>query len=655
MPIRVWPQVASRWLLNRFSIRVRLTVWYALLVALTLTLFSVIVYAVAQYQIENSLDLSLQSNAQIIAQTVRGDLVTQQATPTVTVTATPSPTSAPTATPGASPTASPGATSTPSAQPTETPVPPLDPSTKKKIQQRLELSSTVTDLLGRLNLTFEVLDSTQSVVYAASNLASSPLAIQAASLHASLHDGACTAYTLGQHGSLLRVYLYPLILPATATSPHPTVNVMGPTNCSVSTGASIVGIVVVAKSVDDVNSALGTLRQLLFAGVLIALLIASLGAWLIAGNGLRPIASVTRTARSIATNARRGSLGKRVGYSGPRDEVGELASTFDDMLSALERTASAQRRFIADASHELRAPLTTIKGSLEFLRDARDLPEEERVAAIGDAYGEAERMAGLVNDLLLLARADAASASGSRTDDQMRGRRELVEMDQLAFDLFRQGRVQLQARATSRIQLTIGTLEPLAVEGDPGQLRQVALILLDNALKYTPAGGRVRISLGHEDGRAALSVTDTGIGIEAEMLPHIFERFFRGEGARARDEHGSGLGLAIADWIVSAHNGEIRVESRLGIGSTFTVLLPAIRRQGELSSGRQATPKGTRRTARGLMGEAMAPIARLAGNVSRPMRDRAHTRAENEAPNAEAKPPTGRTMDARRLPTRRER
>ena len=653
MPIRVWLGVASRWALNRFSIRVRLTVWYALLVAVTLTLFSVIVYAVAQYQIENSLDQSLQSNAQIIAQTVRGDLVSQQSTPTAT--ATPSPTSAPTATPSASATASPGATSTPTAQPTETPVPPIDPSTKKKIQQRLERSQAVTDLLGRLNLTFEVLDSTQAVVYASSNVESSPLTIQAPNLHAALHQGACTAYTVGQHGSLLRVYLYPLILPASAATPHTAVNAMGPTSCTVSAGASIVGVVVVAKSVDDVNSALGTLRQLLFAGVLIALLVASLGAWLIAGNGLRPIASVTRTARSIATNARRGSLGKRVGYRGPRDEVGELASTFDDMLAALERTASAQRRFIADASHELRAPLTTIKGSLEFLRDARDLPEGERVAAIGDAYGEAERMAGLVNDLLLLARVDAAAASGSRTDDQMRGRRELVELDQLAFDLFRQGRVQLQARPTSHIQLTIGTLEPMAVDGDPGQLRQVTLILLDNALKYTPAGGRVRISVGREDGRAALSVMDTGIGIEAELLPHIFERFFRGEGARARDEHGSGLGLAIADWIVSSHGGEIRVESRLGIGSTFTVLLPAARRQGEQSSVKQAIPSAARRTARGLVGEAMAPIARLAGSVSRPLRDRAHPRANGAAPRKQPLRPAGKTTDSRRRDAPRER
>src|SRR5262249_40926635 len=167
-----------------------------------------------------------------------------------------------------------------------------------------------------------------------------------------------------------------------------------------------------------------------------------------------------------------------VGYRGPRDEVGELAATFDQMLAALEHTVIAQRRFIADASHELRAPLTTIKGSLELLHRARDLPEEERIAAIEDAYDEAERIATLVNDLLLRAGVDAAAASGGRLDDQMRGRRELVELDQLALDIFRHGRAQLQTRPAARLQLAIGTLEPMVAEVDPGQLRQVLLILL---------------------------------------------------------------------------------------------------------------------------------------------------------------------------------
>src|SRR5262249_16685130 len=156
-----------------------------------------------------------------------------------------------------------------------------------------------------------------------------------------------------------------------------------------------------------------------------------------------------------------------------------------------------------------------------------------------------------------------------RLDDQMRGRRELVELDQLALDIFRHGRAQLQTRPAARLQLAIGTLEPMVAEVDPGQLRQVLLILLDNAIKYTPAAGRIRISVSKQERYAAISVADTGMGIAASDLPHIFERFYRADVARERDEHGSGLGLAIAQWIALAHNGEIRVASAPGAGSTF--------------------------------------------------------------------------------------
>jgi signal transduction histidine kinase len=370
------------------------------------------------------------------------------------------------------------------------------------------------------------------------------------------------------------------------------------------------------------NTSLQTLSHLLVIGVIAAVLLTTFGGWLIVGNGLRPIARMTRTARAIAINAHAAGLGRRVGYRGPRDEVGELAATFDDMLGSIERVASAQRRFVADASHELRAPLTTIRGSLEFLRKARDLPPEEQAAVLEDAYTEAERMTALVNDLLLLARADAAAAGSdkgeqaARLDDQMRGRRELIEVDQLALDIFRHGRAQLAARNRSQLQLTIDGLEPVAVMADPGQLRQVMLILLDNAIKYTPAG-KVRISVTRQGSRAAISISDTGIGIEPEIRQHIFERFFRGDQARDRDQHGSGLGLAIARWIIEAHNGEISVYSQPGKGTTFTILLPAIRRPGEHTSAKVPAVTATR-TTRSVVAGAISPLARLAGSVSRP-------------------------------------
>ncbi len=380
-----------------------------------------------------------------------------------------------------------------------------------------------------------------------------------------------------------------------------------------------------AKTVDDVNGSLSTLGRLLVIGVIVATIFTTMGSWFIAGSSLQPISKVTRIARAIAVNAHAAGLGRRVGYSGPRDEVGELAGTFDDMLAAIEHVTSAQRRFVADASHELRAPLTSIKGNLEFLRIARNASEEARSEAVEDAYAEAERMTRLVNDLLLLARADAAAGgrpggAAARLDDQMRGRREPVELDQLAMEIFRTARAQIQVGRKTKLQLGIQRLEPVAVLADPGQLRQVMMILLDNAIKYTPEGGKVRISAVREDGQAAISVSDTGIGIEPEVMPHIFERFYRGDSARARDEHGSGLGLAIADWIVRAHSGELRVVSEPGKGSTFSVLLPALKRPGEPSSAKIPVPR-VHKPARNAMAEAMAPLARFANSVSRPRSD----------------------------------
>jgi hypothetical protein len=281
----------------------------------------------------------------------------------------------------------------------------------------------------------------------------------------------------------------------------------------------------------------------------------------------------------------------------------------------------------------------TIKGSLELLRRAPDLPEEERRAMIQDSFTEAERMAGLVSDLLLLARVDAVS-SGSYglhetwLDEQLRGRRERVELDQLVMGIFRQGRSQLRAKRKD-LSLIVTNLEPITVMGDPGQLRQAALILLDNAIKYTPPSGKIRLSATRNGEMAALSVTDTGIGIDPADRPHIFERFYRADRARERDEYGSGLGLAIAKWIANAHQGDISVHSQPGQGSTFTLLLPALSDSARAAdthpSGTARAAKTAAKTSAAKSGASAAgaenghspihaiyPLARLARSVSRP-------------------------------------
>ncbi|HKB47029.1 MAG TPA: HAMP domain-containing sensor histidine kinase [Ktedonobacterales bacterium] len=616
MPIRALSGATRQWMLNHISIRLRLAIWYGLLLSVTLTLFSLTVFAVAQNQLQTSVDESLRGQAASIANTLQD----QQLKSGVVTSATPTATakSQPTATPSrATPTPTAGASATPTT--VTTPVPTPNPATQQEIQAQLTLK--VPEVLGHLDLGFEVLNAKGEATYRAPNILRTGLPHDDAVIAAALHEGVCGTYTQRQQHpeSLLRIFVQPVTLPVSGTTRAGVSSTT--TDCHTALpNRYIIGAVIVAKPIDDVVSSLDTLSRLLVIGVLAAVAFTTFGGLLIAGNGLQPITRMTRTARAIAVNAHAAGLGRRVGYRGPRDEVGELASTFDDMLGSIERVTNAQRRFIADASHELRAPLTTIKGSLEFLRRAPDLPESERADVLEDAYTEADRMAALVNDLLLLARADAAVGSepgppAASIDDHMRGRRETVELDQLALDIFRHGRAQLLARHRAQLQLTIESLEPEAVLADPGQLRQVLLILLDNAIKYTPSGGKVSISVNRQGGKAALSISDTGIGIEPEVQPHIFERFYRGDQARARDQHGSGLGLAIAKWIVAAHNGELTVTSEPGKGSVFTVLLPAMRRPGEQTSAK--VPAVRRVRSRLSVAGAIQPLARLA-RVSRP-------------------------------------
>lgn len=633
MKLRALPRQSRQWVLDRVSIRMRLALWYAALLTLTLTLFSLTVFAVTKNQLEAQVDQTLQRNGQVIAATLQNTLQgqlygTRSATPAptgATATATAAP-SSPTATPkSATPGASPAAT----ANLAPTPVPTADPAQQSKISKQLNLHGVVPDLLGQFDVAFEVLDERGVVEYYAPNVANTGLPIEQSAINAAL-NGNCVTYTMRQRGSLLRLYALPITLPDTPG--RASVSTSSASCASPASHAQAIGVVLVGKPLDDVVSTLGTLSRLLEIGALLAVLFTSVGGWLIAGNGLHPLTRMTRTARAIAVNAHGSGLGRRVAYRGPRDEVGELAATFDDMLAAIERVANAQKRFVADASHELRAPLTTIKGSFELLQRAPDLPATDRAEILADGYAEADRMAALVNDLLLLARADAAASSApgsqeARMDDQMRGRRELVELDQLALETFRYGRAHLLARHRTQLQMSITSLEPMATMADPGQLRQVMLILLDNAIKYTPAGGKVFISVTRQDRRAAISIRDTGIGIEPDVQPQIFERFFRGDLARDRDHQGSGLGLAIARWIVEAHNGEITVTSQPGKGTTFTVLLPEVRRPGEQTSVKVPAVGGRqqRSVVAGAVAGAKSSFERIV-RVSRPVSVKATTK-----------------------------
>lgn len=323
------------------------------------------------------------------------------------------------------------------------------------------------------------------------------------------------------------------------------------------TAGRIIGFVQVGGTYGEANAILDRLRLSLLAFGGLSLLLAGGIAWGIAGGALRPIATITRTARAIALSK---GFSRRLEDTGSRDELGQLGLTFNEMLASLEEAYAAQQRFVADASHELRTPLTAIRANLGLLKRQRDtLPVDERIALVEAAADESDRMARLVSDLLSLARADA----GQRLQMQK------VELDRLLLEVYGEARLLADG-----VKVTIDEIDEVSLMGDPDRLKQLILSLVDNAIRYTPVNGQVRLSLSKDTTTAVLEVADTGIGISAEDLPHIFERFYRADKARARDAAGTGLGLSIANWIVDQHGGEMRATSTQGRGSVFTVQLP---------------------------------------------------------------------------------
>jgi len=313
-----------------------------------------------------------------------------------------------------------------------------------------------------------------------------------------------------------------------------------------------VGYLQVGTVREQVDAALGLLFVVLVVSGLGAIVAAAIVGRLMAGRALGPIDTITQTALAIS---RADDLDKRIPQVGPQDEVGRLAKTFNVMLDRLEGLFRAQQRFVADISHELRTPLTTIRGNVDLMRRMKSMDEE----SLNAIQAESDRMTRMVGDLLLLVQADAGQTV----------RREHVELDTLLLEVYRQMRPIAEG-----IELSIGEEDQVSVMGDTDRLKQLLLNLVDNACKYTPKGGRVILGLRRAEGWAVLTVTDTGIGIPAQDLPHIFERFYRVDKARSRAAGGAGLGLSIVQWIVQAHGGKIGVQSELNKGTTFTIHLP---------------------------------------------------------------------------------
>ena len=316
-----------------------------------------------------------------------------------------------------------------------------------------------------------------------------------------------------------------------------------------------IGYVAWADSTQPLRDVLATVSSALLVGGSFVIGLALVGGLVLARRALAPVADVTETARAISLS---GDFAARVEGGQRGDEVGELAIAFNEMLEALEQNHQALQRFLGNASHQLRTPLTTIRANLD-LAERPGLPEDERQAILADARDEAERMGRLVGDLLSLARAE----SGARLEFAA------VELDAVLVESVRRER-----QGAPHVRMIVESVEPAVVEGDRDRLRELIGILLDNAARYTPAGGRVAAVLEVRDGRAIVRVTDTGIGLDETDRQRLFERLYRGSRAREMRPAGTGLGLAIAHWIVESHAGTIELADREGGGTVATVELP---------------------------------------------------------------------------------
>jgi signal transduction histidine kinase len=318
--------------------------------------------------------------------------------------------------------------------------------------------------------------------------------------------------------------------------------------------SEVQAIIEVSESLVPTERALNQARiSFLVAGTL-ALPAGLLAGWWMARQALIP---VNRLTAAVGTLAASGEFDQRVAQPGADDEIGRLARTFNDILERLTVVLDRQQTLVADTSHELRNPLMVVRGNLDLL--VHDLPADQRQEAVTEAREEVDRMARLVGDLLFLADADTAGSI----------QRAHVELDDILAEIMH----DVQMVSPGHI-VQLEANDEVSVLGDAERLRQLVWNLVENAMRYTPAGGTIILSLRRRARVAEIGVTDTGIGIPEEHLPHIFDRFYRVDRGRSRALGGTGLGLSIVRQVAEAHGGQVRVRSTVGVGTTFTVFLP---------------------------------------------------------------------------------
>jgi heavy metal sensor kinase len=311
--------------------------------------------------------------------------------------------------------------------------------------------------------------------------------------------------------------------------------------------------------VDEVQDTLAEFAWAILAASPFVFVLAAVGGYLMSRRALGPVDRITRTAQLI--HAQR--LTERLPLRGVDDELERLSATLNGMFGRLDDAFRRVRQFTADASHELRTPVTIIRSTAEVTR-AQPRTGGEYAAALDRILAETERTSRLIDDLLLLARADADAVLTTMTP---------IDLADVLRDACHDGQIWAQAAG---LQFAMELPPTCATLGDGEHLRRLFVILLDNAVKYTPARGVVRVTMRVGDAHADVEIRDTGVGIGAVDRVHIFERFYRAAADRARPTGGTGLGLSIAEWIATCHHGRILVESELGTGSLFRVSLPLV-------------------------------------------------------------------------------
>ncbi len=313
----------------------------------------------------------------------------------------------------------------------------------------------------------------------------------------------------------------------------------------------------VGYPLDELREALENLYSIFLILIPIALVVSVIGGLYLANKSLKPVNEVTRRARRITAE----NLDQTIPVSNPNDEIGRLTTTINNMIRRLHDSFAQIKQFSGDASHELRTPLTIMRGEMELALRTNKSPEEYR-QVLASALEEILRLTSIIDNLLLLAKSDQGLYDANFSE---------VDLSSLVTELYDDSEVLAEPK---NIRVELKKQGSITIVGDNVRLRQLFLNLIDNAIKYTPEGGSVTLSVEQKNGMALFSVQDTGLGIPQEDIERVFDRFYRVDKARSRELGGAGLGLSIAKWIAELHRGSIKVESAVNKGSTFTVELP---------------------------------------------------------------------------------